>query len=309
MDINIINSKVVVFPFEEENESKAWSYSSVYSLIDLRNIYMLCWRYNGFPSTSKCLEACIENGITSESGKRWTNRNVLEILNALINFLLLERRSLIPVDVNVKFETFGEEFLSNKDKKVLLNIFFHYKRFAEFWNLFEKSSEKGLICSFNYLSRFTDSFLMGITDDCMIYRIPERKSEIMRFWDVFCSWGVKLGVLEKVPLHFFNIDTVPSVKGLSLIYKTHIMPHDFSILNYYNMNHLGRNVYIPVLFIHLIKDYKFSIEFMKKKLVEEVLASMDSYRLQSTSLIFVDRNDEKYLPKVDNVYMSHLLKF
>ncbi|MDR0187074.1 hypothetical protein ETF27_05780 [Prevotella brunnea] len=308
MNIDIRKSKVIAFIPKAEDEGKGWSYSFVYSLLDIRNIYSLCYKYDGFSSITDCLSSCVSNNIVSESGKKWTKRNLLEVINALINFSLLEKGSMRPVDKSVKFENMGRIALTEKETCLLKDIYIRYKRFAEFWALFELSQEERIVLSFNYANRFTNSFILGTCSNSPIYRIIPNRTDTMRFWDVFCSWGEKLHMLEKVSSSFFHLETIPTTSGLSLLYKINTMPEDFSILDYIRSHKLKRIMFIPDLFFMLIKEFRYSMKEMKLKLTTEVLSHLDQYRFQSTSLINVSKYDKDYLPMVNNVYMSHLLK-
>lgn len=309
IEIDIRKSKVIPFVIEPENVGKGWSYSFVYSLVDLRNIYMLCYHHDGFASVAVCLDACVNKGIVSESGKKWDKRNLLEVINALINFNLLRPKTLKPVDKELFFESDVGAPLTENDKRIFEEQYFHYKRFAEFWKVLDESNEKGIVLTFNNADRFADSFILGWDANPDICRIAPNHADTMRFWIVFCSWGDKLGILEKIPSSFFKIETIPSTVGLSLVYKKSSMPSSFSILDYLKSIHIGRTIFIPDLFLSLIRDYRFPIKDLRDKLLNEVYDHLDEYRLQSSSLINIDKNDAKYLPMVDNVYMSHLLKF
>jgi len=71
---------VPIIPQSEPEEGKKWSYSFVYYLEDLRNIYRL-YDENEIDSISTLLRICKEKEVKSWSGKEWNLRNLLEQVN------------------------------------------------------------------------------------------------------------------------------------------------------------------------------------------------------------------------------------
>lgn len=65
------------------NKNNAWSYFNVYSLRDFKDIYNVYYHNESVRSITKLFDYCKNVGIESETGKVWTERNLLEIVNAL----------------------------------------------------------------------------------------------------------------------------------------------------------------------------------------------------------------------------------
>lgn len=104
---------------EENNEGKKWSYSYVYFLEDLKLVYnLLC--DDATRTIPHLLNTCNSHNIISKSGKKWTNRNLLEIVNALKNFGLISIDENKPINVNL----FGnkEDELTEQDVRIFKDI-------------------------------------------------------------------------------------------------------------------------------------------------------------------------------------------
>ena len=87
-----MNIKIDIQNFEKKKlslspsgKNTAWSYFNVYSLRDFRDIYNVIYKNSNVRSLSSLLSYCNELRIKSESGKAWSERNLLEIVNALKN--------------------------------------------------------------------------------------------------------------------------------------------------------------------------------------------------------------------------------
>lgn len=114
---------------EENNEGKKWSYSYVYFLEDLKLVYnLLC--DDATRTIPHLLNTCNSHNIISKSGKKWTNRNLLEIVNALKNFGLISIDENKPINVNL----FGnkEDELTEQDVRIFKDIYISYFRFRNF---------------------------------------------------------------------------------------------------------------------------------------------------------------------------------
>ena len=74
------------------------------------------------------------HNIISKSGKKWTNRNMLEIVNALKNFGLISIDENKPINVNL-FDN-KEDKLTEQDVRIFKDIYINYFRFREFHQLF-----------------------------------------------------------------------------------------------------------------------------------------------------------------------------
>ena len=117
--IDIAKSEYRKFLSQEENSTgKKWSYSYVYFLEDLKLIYnLLC--DNTIRTIPQLLNVCNTYNIISKSGKKWTSRNLLEIVNALKNFGLISINDNKPININLFCN--NQDSLAEQDIKI-----FHY---------------------------------------------------------------------------------------------------------------------------------------------------------------------------------------
>ena len=127
-----------------ERKDKGWSYSFVYYLKDIKSIYIICNSSNRSITIPELLKICQDNNVVSESGKKWTNRNLLEVVNALKNFDLIDKSTNIAKAGNLFSTETGE--LTEKDKDVLRNIYKTYFRFVDFHKMFEPISNRPHCC-------------------------------------------------------------------------------------------------------------------------------------------------------------------
>lgn len=235
---------------EENNEGKKWSYSYVYFLEDLKLVYnLLC---NDTTRTiPHLLNTCNSHNIISKSGKKWTNRNLLEIVNALKNFGLISMDKNIPINVNLFSNK--EDSLTDQDVKIFKDIYISYFRFREFHQLFINSeqqpsldllyNESNPIYSFSSFGRFVNSFMIDCDNYEHIIEIDKKDSEIMRFWDVYIKWGETLGLIEKFPLKAWGIHFIPSVKSLNIVYYKKTMPRNYSIFDFIDNKFQAEYIY------------------------------------------------------------------
>ena len=66
--------RVPLVPQKESGE-KGWSYSNVYFLRNIKDIYLLLYK-NDFRSIPIVTEYCLTNNVVSENGKKWNNEKV-----------------------------------------------------------------------------------------------------------------------------------------------------------------------------------------------------------------------------------------
>lgn len=300
---------------EENNEGKKWSYSYVYFLEDLKVVYnLLC---NDTTRTiPHLLNTCNSYNIISKSGKKWTNRNLLEIVNALKNFGLISIDENRPINVNLFSNK--EDRLTEQDVKIFKDIYISYFRFREFHQLFINSekqpsldilyNESKPIYSFSSFGRFVNSFMIDCINYEHIIEIDNKDSEIMRFWDVYIKWGETLGLIEKFPLKAWGIHFIPSVKSLNIVYYKKTMPRNYSIFDFIDNEFQAEYIYIPDIIKLLIINERFALEDIKSKLIDECIKMPHRYRAQSTSAIFIQKKEEFLFPLMGNTYITHLLK-
>lgn len=302
-------------PQQEPSEGKRWSFSFVYYLEDLRNIYRLYDKYE-IDSIPALYQKCEEIGLVSWNEKKWNQRNLLELVNALKNFQLLTVDNKV-VKKGLFADSRAKEVLSEDEEKVFKEIYLNYFRFSEYHNLFVKGgdfdSNKSLtdtipIIYYMQEARFTNRFILRIEPDLKIVGLSDEHSDMMRFWDVYLKWGVSLNMLRKYPLKPFGINTIPPTKGLSIVYFYNRMPDNFSVFEYMLKEMQGSYLYIPDVIYSLIFDKHFAAEDVLKKIVEESTTHPDIFRAQSTSAIFVNEKENFLFPKLGNTYITHLLK-
>ncbi len=292
---------------QNEREGKGWSYSYVYYLRNLKDIYLLLYRYGGI-SIPKLLKICKTDNVQTENGKEWNERYLLEFVNALKNFDLIDTNNNPTSDS--LFESRMNEPLTPRDKSVFIKIYANYFRFQEFHNLFGGfSNRENSMIIYAYMDncRFYNRFVCA--DKNAVFYIENNHQDMMRFWDVYTKWGTTLYVLNKGSLASFDISTLnEELKNAYLLNLSIPVPENFSILDYVSNVLNSKYIYIPELERDLIFRYKYSIDSIKEKLVIETNQRSNEYRLQRTSEMLVDGNTKVLLPYVENVYMSHIIK-
>ena len=298
--------RVPLVPQKESGE-KGWSYSNVYYLRNIKDIYLLLYK-NDFRSIPIVTEYCLINNVVSENGKKWNNRYILEIINALKNFGLLDSNNN-PLHGQL-FESEINEPLSQQDNTVFKDIFFSYFRFQEFHRLFgniNNSLRSRVVYAYMEKSRFYNCFICA--DLNTVFFIEHEHQDMMRFWDVYTKWGTTLDVLNKCALSALDItaNNEELRNAYLLNFSTHI-PSDFSVLDFASQELNSSYIYIPELERELLYKYRYSISDIKQRILEEILLRSDEYRLQRTSEIFVEHRTKLLLPFVENTYMSHIIK-
>lgn len=286
-----------------ENESgKRWSYSFVYSLVDLRNIAIVLSQ-KVFICFKDIVDYCNNTiSLTTEKGRVWTIRSIEEVINALRNFDMVEQGKF-TLTKNASFNPFITPSLTDTDVNTFKGVFFNYFRFRDFLKLYEEDT---LVFSYIENGRFVNRFFIE-NDTIDVKCIPQDRSDTMRFWDVFIKWGGLLGVLEKYPAKPFGIVTDSNTRSLSISYKVKPMPEDFSPFEYAANVIKASFIYIPDLVFCIIKQYQYPLNSILDRLIYECKYS-DLYRAQCASSIFIKQNEEFLIPKINNTYYSHLLK-
>jgi len=308
---------VPIIPQSEPEEGKKWSYSFVYYLEDLRNIYRL-YDENEIDSISTLLRICKEKEVKSWSGKEWNLRNLLEQVNALKNFKLLETGGAKVTKPGLFSGTTPVSPLSESEFAVFKEIYFNYFRFVEFHKLMAEDSvvisedimlrHSFPIMYFMQDARFTNRFILSLEPELTIAGITGEHADMMRFWDVYLKWGTSLNILRKYPIKPFGITTSPNVKGLSIAYFYNKMPDSFSVFDYMSEVMEGSYLYIPDVVYAVMTDRRYSVEEIIARIAEESIVRYDIYRAQSTSAIFINEKERFLFPKIGNTYITHLLK-
>lgn len=306
--------------------NKGWSFFNVYSIRELRDIFILC-RYN-LGLTLSQFTSIVEKNIEFEE-REWTERRVLEILNALKNIKLLDLEGK-PLADYFSIEQLNKP-LTDIDKTIFEQIFFSYFRFKELSSWFispEKEfhkeyflvtkerliNESRPLYFFSNNSRFTNNFVYSIEDQPAIrYVIEDHMSHLMRFWDVYLKWGTTLGVLEKFSLSVLHVK-IDKTKDVTTAYF--IKPFKkFDFLGFLSKHFDSRSIFIPQLIFEIAQVFKYSVIEIKNFIIEEIKQN-DSLTYERTSEIFIIKGRESkrkireatYLyPQIDNNYISHLI--
>lgn len=299
--------KIPIIP-QKDKEGKGWSYSYVYYLRNLKDIYSVLYMYGGVSSIPQLLAICKTNNVQTENGKEWNGRYLLEFVNALKNFGLIDANNK-PLKDNL-FESGLNEPLTTRDKNVFVNIYSNYFRFQEFHNLFggfSSTTNSMLVYAYMDNCRFYNRFVCA--EKSTVFYIENQHQDMMRFWDVYTKWGTTLQVLNKCSLQSLEISSPnEELKNAYLLSLVNPIPDNFSILDFAINMLSSKYIYIPELERELIIKYRFSIESIKEKLVFETNQRSNEFRLQRTSEMLVDGNTKSLLPYVENVLMSHLIK-
>lgn len=306
-----------------ENYTK-WSYVNIYSLKDLKYVYFISLSVNRENKTVK--EIAQKLNEFKPLKEKWEERKVLEYLNALVKFELLD------AEYNSKGNSFEGSYvddeLTDVDIEILRNIFFTYFRFRELSAWFvnpERDSKHNLkhlskedfISKSNTLyfyserTRFTDTFFMDLNNTEYKYIIES--DIVMRFWDVYLKWGTSLKVLDK-----FNLSKTgqraPIKKEISVAYF--IKPfYEFDLIDFIKSNFSSKQILIPELIFQIVRSYRFSVSDIKAFIVFQV-ENNSKLTYERTSEIFLIKGKTKlknikavtYLfPKINNSYISHLI--
>lgn len=335
--IDISKSKHISLKFAQideyrQAENKGWSYSCVYSLEEVRDIYMLLSLV-----VFKNLKDFTANHVipkVKSRGKDWSNRRVLEILNALVNFKLAIRNKetgsyeVAPNAPVFETESFGKP-LSSKDIQLLRKVFFEYSRFQEFIGLYldshnDCSEESTLACSNPVYSirnnqRYTDAFFLN-TDNVEELKVinpvdakGKKNTSCMMFWDVFISWAKELQLLESFNSKLFDY-TLSNGKGFSCSY---FLSHDsvtLPSLPQLIMMYFPQEKMIDTnkIIWKICTVYRKSLTEAKEYVVEQYKLNKSLLAPVRTSEIFVNksenRNEDKVAyPRYKDSYISHLM--
>lgn len=199
---------------------KGWSLSFVYSFREIRDVFLAFCKFGQKDiSVAEFSNRYVKDKIPFEK-KPWDEkgRRVLEIKNALINFGLMEKNTLLcKPDVFENVEP-GTQ-LSEADLLVFREIFFNYFRFKEFSSLLispvmdktEKLSlterqvleESRVMYYYGTEGGRVDTFFYELEYPEKVYKYPKSakgtvNGGFMRYWDVFLSWAKQLGLIARL---------------------------------------------------------------------------------------------------------------
>jgi hypothetical protein len=336
---DIKKSKRIDLPFMTNKEArekyeKGWGYSYVYSLSEIKDIYLTLKKY-GIKSISHFTDNYITDKVPYAK-KKWNKRRVLEVLNSLINFDLIDKEC--HFNTNYFSESAIGEPLSPQDKYVFRNIYFSYFRFKELFLLYinpelllskdknqiQKLTEQDLTNNSNVLYSFinkksyVDSFFTQLEDNPVIYTIPELNDDgdknggVKRFWDVFIKWGDDLGVLEKFNMNSMGYKLLNN-KSFVCSYILSDIGINTSLLPYIEHKFpTNRSIDLSQLVFNLCIDYRVSCEDAKKFIIEEYKNNSEILSFVRTSEVFIKEKEfsekEKiFYPKYKDSYISNII--
>ena len=306
--------------------NKGWSFSYTYSLVELKNIYLLL-KNNGFKNLDNFTQICIKHKLFYEKTP-WNERRVLEQINALVNFGLISEGKKITGEYFNNSEL--NDSLSDDDLKVFSKVYFSYYRFKEihtwlidseshsFDKLLDKIDQDFVtnnskpVFPFRSNDRFTDTFIFELKDNTTVYKIGKSDKKtyegIKRFWDVFVTWGTSLGLAEKFNLADLDYKFSNNYKSPPCFYFHKPLDNTFSLIDYLQNNYKAKYVYIPKLVLALALEYRFSINDIKQLILKTATANSDAISLQMTSEILMRKTELKFIPKSSGFLFSHILR-
>ncbi len=310
-----------------EIKNKGWSFSYVYNFTEIRDVFLAlkAFHFNGLTAfTNYCKDIHLPFERTE-----WSQRRILEHLNALKNFEIIDSEYKIKVNLFANSEIGSP--LSSQDLSEFKSIYFNYFRFKEIFTWFinpdvndrytfvETLTEKIIVknsiplFSFSDKSRFTDSFFYSLDDDNPnIFFIDQEKNEdLMRFWDVFIKWGLVLNVLEKFNLKNLEIKTSTG-KGIACTYVLKEKEEDFNLLDFIRKNYKESYIYIPKLVLDIALSYRIKLEDIHNTILEQYKIHKEYLSFERTSEIFVKKSkittgDKIFFPKYNDSYVSHII--
>ena len=314
-----------------DRTNKGWSYSSVYSLEELRDIYMLL-----IDSDYKNLQDFTENKVKQviiPRGKEWTERRVLELLNAIVNIEWLEKDNLTgrfsktSYSPNFKINSFGHD-LSDSDKCIFQEVFFRYIRFREFIQLYLSNLSENLdfvlkkesnpVYSIRK-SKYTDTFFSFIENSLKVKFIPDldgqgkKNTPCMMFWDVFTTWGKKLDLMEFFTSRMFDTFLADG-RGFTCSYflsKGSIeIPNILTLIS--RMPLTNRMIDVSYIIWSLCTQYRLSLEDAKNYVVNQYIDNKRFLTPVRTSEIFINKSEkhgDEYVayPQYKDSFISHFI--
>ena len=324
------NSNILEYPklpiLSDEEAGKQfskWSYVNIYSLKDLKDIYLI----------SRLVKEKTVKNITKKRNELmyknevWGERKILEYLNALVKFDILDSdyNSYTSFFTNSQIN----EELTDENKDILRNIFFKYFRFKElsswfispdpsFHKTFSSLTEEDYIYNSNLLfyysekNRFTDTFLYDKYEKKFIIE----NDVLMRFWDVFLKWGTTLKILEKFNLSPLENDVFADISNKSLSVAYFIKPFkEFDLIKFLLKEFNTKYIWMPEVIFRIARKYRYAIPDIKEFVIS-MIREKDELTYERTSEIFLikGKNTQKaidmatYLfPKMNDSYISTLI--
>jgi hypothetical protein len=317
-------------------QNKGWNLPQVWDLNFLKIVYCTLSKLS-----IKSKEELYEQ--LNDEGK--PNRLIDEYWNALICFGIIEYQK--PQFIILKGDFFDPttDELTELDVAQLSEIFFSYFRFKEISNWFLKNTiinelevdhvtRKELTyssfpiygTSFHKLSdketkrsrKLTDTIFYELNPQDL-FQLKIDQDKIMRFFDVFINWGLKLKILEVLNLtDGISVKCRFPIDGKIKLYYFINDEVKIDVRQFIEDNYIGqtRTISLPELTINLAIKYRCSLDKIHRELLDQTSNSNGFYSLQRTSKIFISkdrgsstfiRDREKLYPKLGNAFVSHLI--
>jgi hypothetical protein len=308
-------------------KNKGWSFSYVYDFSEIRDTFLVLKEYP-FKGLKDFADYCKKINLPYAKTE-WTERRILENLNALKNFDLIDNE-YVPSKEVFKNSEIGTS-ITILELDVFRTIYFSYFRFKEIFSWFINPnmpdrysyilslSEENIIkeskpiYTFSNKGKFTDSFTMSLTSLADIYYIdPDKQPELIRFWDVFIKWGVTLQVLEKFSLKQLDIVTTDN-KSIACTYVINSFPINFELLPFIKKTFPSEfYIYVPKLVLNLIQHYRVTVDLAHQIIIKFYKEFKEMISFERTSEIFIKKGnirefDKILFPKYNDSYISHLI--
>lgn len=317
-----------------QNVSKRWSFFFVYHFSEIRDIY-LALKESKATNLADFTDYCLKIELPyvsvpwNKEGKSVKGRRILEVLNALMNLSIIDSNYKILKEVFL-FSKIGEE-VSEEDLKTFRNIYFSYFRFKEIFSWFVSppsnvntelvnSIDEQIVKEqtfplffFSDGGRFTNNFFYKLEPNPDLYFIDKTNGKLLRFWDVFISWGKKLKVIEKFRIRYPEILTSTGKSiGCCYVLSGKTIADDFSLLDYISENYKINQIYLPELILKIALQNRISIESTQNLVIEQYKRHKNFLSLERTSEVFIKSgefldNDKILYPKYDDAYISHII--
>lgn len=306
---------------------KGWQFSYVYSFEEMRDMYILLSMYP-YKSLSKFSQEYLVNYIKTNS-REHLERKALEVLNALVNFGWYSRDDkggFKLMNPNLFEPSSLGKTIVKDELKPFQDVFTTYPFFLDFIKLYAKDGDCSnimdcpyVVFSFGSNKRYTDSFFYSLKSGSDVYYLPEineigqKNSGRIRFWDVFVSWAISLGVMEKLNSSIFDY-TLATGNTFSCSYflssELVLLP---DIATYLKERYpSNRMIDLKKIVMDLCFEYRKSLPEVKEHIVREYKKHSESFNLVRTSEIFINKSDKRndeYVPypKYKGSYISHII--
>lgn len=312
---------------------KGWSLSFVYSFREMRDVFLAFYKYGQKDmSVAEFSNIHVKDKIPFEK-KPWDEkgRRVLEIKNALINFGLMEKNTMLCKPDVFEYVEPGDP-VSEADLLVFRDIFFNYFRFKEFsslllspvmdkqekLNLTEQRIIEGSSTLFYYGTEGgrVDTFFYTLNYPEVVYQIPKSeengnvKGGFVRFWDVFLSWANQLGLIERL-----NMKTQDYVLSNGSSFRACYFVNPLCKIDIHGLLCIKykRQPLIDVsqLVMELCLVNRCSISTAQQAVIDYYQSNTEKVSLIRTSEIFIketelNKNDRILYPNYKGSFISHI---